>query len=68
MKKLIFSLMTLLMASPALAEEATATVSKLSSMPLLTKGLVVTAGGLCGVFLVLILFFLMIKVMHKLLK
>ena len=68
MKKLIFSLMTLLMASPALAEEATATVSELSSMPLLAKGLVVTAGGLCGVFLVLILFFLMIKVMHKLLK
>ena len=68
MKKLIFSLMTLLMASPALAEEATATVSELSSMPLLTKGLVVPAGGLCGVFLVLILFFLMIKVMHKLLK
>ena len=35
---------------------------------LLEKGLIVTAGGLGGVFLVLILFFLMIKVMHKLLK
>nr|MBR4280634.1 hypothetical protein [Clostridia bacterium] len=62
MKKLIFSLMTLLMSAPALAEEA---VQKAS---LLQKGLIVTAGGLGGVFLVLILFFLMIKVMHKLLK
>ena len=65
MKKLIFSLISLFMASPALAEEA-ANSSK--DIPLLTKGLIVTAGGLGGVFLVLILFFLMIKVMHKLLK
>ena len=62
MKKLIFSLMPLLLAAPALAEEAVQEVS------LLEKGLIVTAGGLGGVFLVLILFFLMIKVMHKLLK
>ena len=62
MKKLIFSLLTLMMAAPALAEEAVQEAS------LLTKGLIVTAGGLGGVFLVLILFFLMIKVMHKLLK
>lgn len=62
MKKLIFSLMTLFMAAPALAEEA------VQETALLTKGLIVTAGGLGGVFLVLILFFLMIKVMHKLLK
>ena len=62
MKKLIFSLMTLFAAAPALAEEAVQEAS------LLTKGLIVTAGGLGGVFLVLILFFLMIKVMHKLLK
>lgn len=65
MKKLIFSLMALLMATPALAEE---TVSSVQNMSLLTKGLIVTAGGLGGVFLVLILFFLMIKVMGKLLK
>ena len=65
MKKLIFSLLTMLMAAPALAEE---TASSVKDMPLLTKGLIVTAGGLGGVFLVLILFFLMIKVMHKLLK
>ena len=62
MKKLIFSLRTLLMAAPALAEEAAQEAS------LLEKGLIVTAGGLGGVFLVLILFFLMIKIMHKLLK
>ena len=65
MKKLIFSPMTLFAAAPALAEEAASTTKEL---PLLTKGLIVTAGGLGGVFLVLILFFLMIKVMHKLLK
>ena len=68
MKKLIFSLMTLFMASPALAEEAAATTSDLATMSLMAKGLIVTAGGLGGVFLVLILFFLMIKVMGKLLK
>ena len=65
MKKLIFSLMALLMATPALAEAA---ASSVQDMSLLTKGVIVTAGGLGGVFLVLILFFLMIKVMHKLLK
>lgn len=62
MKKLIFSLMTLFIVTPVLAEEAVQEAS------LLQKGLIVTAGGLGGVFLVLILFFLMIKVMHKLLK
>ncbi|MBR6667744.1 MAG: hypothetical protein IKL25_05215 [Clostridia bacterium] len=66
MKKLLFSLLTLFMAAPALAEEGAETASSLSS--LMTKGLIVTAGGLGGVFLVLILFFLMIKIMHKLLK
>ena len=65
MKKLIFSLLSLFLASPALAEEAAASVK---DIPLLTKGLIVTAGGLGGVFLVLILFFLMIKLMHKFLK
>ena len=68
MKKLIFSLISLLMATPALAEEVVETTTDLASMSLLTKGLIVTAGGLGGVFLVLILFFLMIKVMGKLLK
>ena len=47
MKKLLFSLLTLFAASPALAEEAASTTKDL---PLLTKGLIVTAGGLGGVF------------------
>jgi len=74
MKKLIFSLMTLFAASSALAEsviggaDAATSIAVTSETSLLTKGLIVTAGGLGGVFLVLILFFLMIKVMHKLLK
>ena len=68
MKKLIFSLLTLFMAAPALAEEAVEATTDLATMPLLTKGLIVTAGGLGGVILVLILFILMIKVMHMLLK
>ena len=68
MKKLLFSLLTLFMAAPALAEEAVEATTDLATMPLLTKGLIVTAGGLGGVFLVLILFFLMIRVMGKLLK
>ncbi len=67
MKKLIFSLMSLFAACPALAEEAAETAAA-TEPSLLAKGLIVTAGGLGGVFLVLILFFLMIKVMHKLLK
>ncbi len=75
MKKLIFSLMTLLAAIPALAEDAiiggadaATNIVVESELSLLGKGLIVTAGGLGGVFLVLILFFLMIKIMHKFLK
>ncbi len=40
----------------------------MTSMPLLSKGLLVTAAGLAGVFLVLLLFFLTIKLMQKLNK
>lgn len=36
-----------------------------SNIPLFTKGLIVTGGGLAGVFLVLLLFFVTIKVMQK---
>ena len=73
MKKLIFVLTSLLMmASTAVAEEvATATDIAGESIKmgdLLGKGLLVTAGGLCGVFLVLILFFFTIKIMQKILK
>lgn len=67
MKKLLFSLLSLLAAFPALAEEATESAS-LADMSLLSKGLIVTVGGLGGTFLVLILFFLMIRIMGKLLK
>ncbi len=67
MKKLLFSLLPLLVASPVLAEEATE-AAELADMSLMSKGLIVTVGGLGGVFLVLILFFLMIKIMGKLLK
>ena len=37
----------------------------LTDMPLFTKGLIVTAGGLAGVFLVLCLFWATIKLMQK---
>ena len=47
----------------ALAEgEATG----LATLPLLQKGLIVTGVGLLGVFLVLFLFYLTIKLMQKL--
>lgn len=64
MKKLLFSLLPLFLFSTALAEEA----SGLAATSLMAKGLIVTVCGLCGVFLVLLLFFLMIKIMGKLLK
>ena len=66
MKKLIAIILPLLLSTSALAEEvATATDMAIADMPLLSKGLIVTAGGLCGVFLVLILFFFTIKIMQK---
>ena len=65
MMKLMFPLLALMTAAPAFAEGAG---SGLAAMPLFTKGLIVTAGGLGGVFLVLVLFFLVIKAMGKLLK
>ena len=68
----MMKLLSLLMASASAeviggAEAATEIVVQ-GSMSLLTKGLIVTAAGLCGVFLVLLLFFLMIKIMQKVLK
>jgi len=62
MKKLIAILMPLMMTGVALAEEASAGID---IGALLGKGLIVTAGGLLGVFLVLILFFFCIKLMQK---
>ena len=71
MKKLISLLMPLLMLGCAAAEDA-ASVEVIPVVEqgihigdLLSKGLIVTAGGLLGVFLVLILFFFCIKLMQK---
>lgn len=78
MKKLIASLLPLLMSASALAEDigiigsadgpTAVLVAETAKPSLLTNGLIVTAGGLCGVFLVLILFFFTIKLMQKILK
>lgn len=76
MKKLIAILLPLLMSTSALAEETIGIIGSadgptsviVAEQSLLSKGLIVTAGGLCGVFLVLILFFITIKIMQKVLK
>ncbi len=79
MKKLIAILLPLLLSATALAEDigiigsadgpTAIIVSEVTAQPsLLGKGLIVTAGGLCGVFLVLILFFFTIKILQKILK
>ena len=76
MKKLMFILTTLLATFATASAEViggadAATeifVSSQTEMTLLGKGLLVTAGGLCGVFLVLILFYLTIKLMQKFVK
>ena len=44
---------------------AEAAASSLTALPLFTKGLLVTLMGLLGVFLVLTLFFITIKLMQK---
>ena len=49
----------------ASAEEGVETASAVAKTPLFTKGLIVTAGGLAGVFLVLCLFWGTIKLMQK---
>lgn len=69
MKKLISLLMLLMMtltSFAALAEEAAAEAPV--EMSLFAKGMIVTVVGLAGVFLVLVLFFLTIKMMQKMLK
>ncbi|MGN0779418.1 MAG: hypothetical protein ACI4MJ_09745 [Aristaeellaceae bacterium] len=68
----MMKLLSLLMASASAeviggADAATGIVVG-GSTPLLVKGLLVTAMGLAGVFLVLLLFFLTIKLMQKVLK
>ena len=54
--------------SEAAKESEAASTSSWKDKRLSTKGLIVTAGGLAGTFLVLILFFLAIKLMGKMLK
>ena len=78
MKKLIAILLPLLVSASALAEDigvigsadgpTSIIVAETVQPSLLGKGLIVTAGGLCGVFLVLILFFFTIKLLQKVLK
>ena len=49
----------------ASAEGVVEPANTLAETPLFTKGLIVTAGGLAGVFLVLCLFWGTIKLMQK---
>jgi hypothetical protein len=51
--------------SVAAAAEPVVEQSALTQLPLFTKGLLTTAMGLLGVFLVLTLFFVTIKLMQK---
>ncbi len=77
MKKLIAFILPLFTAASALAEgsvgiiggaDGPTAVFVAAEPSLLGKGLLVTAGGLCGVFLVLILFYFTIKLMQKFVK
>lgn len=73
MKKLYTVLFSLLLTGRAFAEEIIGgadaptemVVQNVSISDLLGKGLIVTVGGLGGVFLVLILFYITIKLMQK---
>ena len=66
MKKLIAILMPLMMLGCSAAEEVAPVADQgIDIGALLNKGLIVTAGGLAGVFLVLILFYICIKLMQK---
>lgn len=49
----------------AVVETAAPAANALAGLPLFTKGLLTTVMGLLGVFLVLTLFFIMIKLMQK---
>ena len=61
---MMMKLLSLLIASAA-AEGVVETVTPAAEQSLMSKGLIVTAGGLAGVFLVLCLFFATIKLMQK---
>ncbi|MEG2356720.1 MAG: hypothetical protein RSC40_07170 [Clostridia bacterium] len=53
------------MSEAVTATVAPAAVSPLVALPLFTKGLITTVIGLLGVFMVLALFFVTIKLMQK---
>ncbi|MBR4082203.1 MAG: hypothetical protein IKK21_10505 [Clostridia bacterium] len=65
MMKLLSMLISSASAEGAAVATASDLASTLSSMSLLGKGLTVTGLGLAGVFLVLCLFFVTIKIMQK---
>ena len=68
MKKLLSLLISSASAEVNGGADAVTQVVVQSPMSLMTKGLIVTAAGLAGVFLVLCLFYLTIKLMQKFAK
>ena len=56
---------TVVPAAEPVAEVAAEATNALVNLPLFTKGLLTTVMGLLGVFLVLTLFFITIKLMQK---
>ena len=68
MKKLLSLLIFSASAEVIGGADAVTQVVVQSPMSLMTKGLIVTAAGLAGVFLVLCLFYLTIKLMQKFAK
>ena len=68
MKKLLSLLISSASAEVIGGADAVTEVVVQSPMSLMTKGLIVTAAGLAGVFLVLCLFYQTIKLMQKFAK
>ena len=68
MKKLLSLLVSSASAEVIGGADAVTQVVVQSPMSLMTKGLIVTAAGLAGVFLVLCLIYLTIKLMQKFAK
>lgn len=65
MKKLLSLLVSTASAEVIGGADAATEIAVQAPMSLMTKGLIVTAAGLAGVFLVLMLFYLTIKLMQK---
>lgn len=64
----MMKLLSMLMTSASAEEVTVAAETVAQELPLMSKGLIVTAAGLAGVFLVLFLFFFMIKLMQKIIR